>query len=201
MKFGPKYKIARRLGAPVFEKTQGPKYALSLSRKERVGKRPPKPKSEFGIQLLEKQKARFTYNLTEKQFANYVAKALKKSGPVQALFSLLESRLDNVLYRSGLLKTRPQARQASSHGHITVNGRKVTIPSVSLKVGDKIGLRAGSTESLLFADSTERLRTSSAPAWLKVDPEKREVEVVGEPAYDPAEHVFDLGVVVEFYNR
>ena len=98
MKIGPKYKIARRLGAPIFEKTQSPKYALSLARNERTGgkgKRT-KPKSEFGLALNEKQKARFSYGLSEKQFRTYVVKAAKAKEPVQKLFSILESRLDNV---------------------------------------------------------------------------------------------------------
>lgn len=201
MKTGPKYKIARRLGAPIFEKTQTQKYALSLSRKEKSGKRRPKPKSEFALQMLEKQKARFTYGVTEKQFRNYVNKALTSPEPVQKLFALLESRLDNALYRAGLVKTRAQGRQASSHGNILVNGRKVTIPSISLKEGDKIGLRAGVAGSPLYAEVAERMKTNESPAWLSVDPEKREVQVKGVPAYVPVENQFDLGAVIEFYNR
>src|SRR3989344_3042719 len=104
MKIGPKFKIARRLGAPIFEKTQTPKYALSLSRKEKNGKVPQRPKSEFGIQLIEKQKARFSYGLTEKQFRNYVKSSLNALEPTQKLFTGLEGRLDNVLYRSGFAK-------------------------------------------------------------------------------------------------
>lgn len=201
MKTGPKYKIARRLGAPIFEKTQSPKYALSLARKEKSGKGFGRPKSEFGTQLLEKQKARFSYGLTEKQFRIYVDKALKSAAPVQKLFSLLETRLDNVLYRAGFAKTRAQARQAASHGHVLVNGRRVTIPSIALKMGDKVGLRPESANSALFADMSERMKAMGVPIWLKINPDDRTVEVAGEPAYQPGEQVFDLGVVVEFYNR
>src|SRR3954468_519236 len=122
MKLGPKYKIARRLGAPIFEKTQTQKFALSLARKEKSTKRRPKPKSEFGTQLNEKQKARFTYGISEKQFANYVKQSLNGSEPVQKLFAKLERRLDNVIYRAGLASTRAQARQIAAHGHSTVNG-------------------------------------------------------------------------------
>src|SRR3989344_3575241 len=125
MKIGPKYKIARRLQAPVFEKTQTAKYALSLARKERAGGRGrTKPKSEFGLQLLEKQKARFSYGLSERQFRTYVEKSLRVGAPVQKLFTTLETRLDNVLYRAGLTKSRAQGRQAASHGHMLVNGRR-----------------------------------------------------------------------------
>ncbi|MEX0919126.1 MAG: 30S ribosomal protein S4 [Parcubacteria group bacterium] len=201
MKTGPKYKIARRLGAPVFEKTQTPKYALSLARKERNIKGRGKPKSEYGLQLIEKQKARFTYGLTEKQFRNYVDKALIKPEPVQKLFSNLERRLDNVLFRSGLSKTRAQARQSASHGHIMVNNKRVTVPSILLSKGDVVSLRAGSSNSPLFGEVTERMKEATAPAWFETDPAKRQVTVIGEPVYAPAEQVFDLGVVIEFYNR
>ncbi|MDO8729044.1 MAG: 30S ribosomal protein S4 [bacterium] len=202
MKIGPKYKIARRLGAPVFEKTQTQKYALSLARKERSdhkGRR--KPKSEFGQELLEKQKARFSYGVSEKQFRNYVTKALHSPNPVQKLFGILESRLDNVIYRSGLAKTRAQARQAANHGHIMINNARVTIPSILLSKGDIVSLRSSSVASPLFGEVTERMKTIAMPVWLKVDLENRQVTVLGQPVYVERENIFDLGVVIEFYNR
>ncbi len=202
MKIGPKYKLARRLGAPVFEKTQTQKYSLSLARKEKSSKRRrPRPRSEFGTQLIEKQKARLSYYLTEKQFSKYVSNALKSSEPAQKLFATLESRLDNILFRSGLAKTRLSARQMSSHGHVMVNGRRVTIPSIILKEGDKVSVRQGSADSALFRDVEERVKGQDAPAWLKVDAEKKTVEVTGTPVYDPAANVFDLNVVLEYYSR
>jgi small subunit ribosomal protein S4 len=201
MKLGPKYKIARRLGAPIFEKTQTEKYKLSLARKEKSNKRRPKQKTEFGTQLNEKQKARFSYGISEKQFANYVKQSLTGGEPVQKLFGRLERRLDNVLYRAGLATTRAQARQIAAHGHSTVNGRRVTIPSILLKAGDKVGIREGSAGSRLFEAAEERMKSNAAPAWIKLDPEKREVEVVGEPVYTSQDHVFDLGAVIEFYSR
>lgn len=202
MRIGPKYKIARRLGAPIFEKTQTPKYALSLARKERgSGRDRGKPKSEFGRGLIEKQKTRFTYGLNEKQFRNYVNKARVSPNPVQKLFTILESRLDNVLFRAGITKTRAQARQTASHGHILVNNKRVTVPSILLSKGDLLSLRLGSALNPLFAEVTERIKTTTLPAWLKVDSALRQVSVEGEPVYVPQEHVFDLGVVVEFYNR
>ncbi|MEK7148103.1 MAG: 30S ribosomal protein S4 [Patescibacteria group bacterium] len=201
MKIGPKYKIARRLGAPIFEKTQTAKYALSLSRKERAGKVPRPAKSEYGQALTEKQKTRFTYGMTEKQFRSYVDKALKTSSPTQKLFSQLESRLDNVFFRSGLSKTRLAARQAASHGHVLVNGRRVTVPSILLKMGDKVSLRAGSANSPLFAEVGEKMKSQTMPVWLQVDGDNREVSVTGEPVYERGGQVFDLGVVIEFYNR
>ncbi|MBX4189444.1 30S ribosomal protein S4 [Candidatus Parcubacteria bacterium] len=201
MKIGPKYKIARRLGAPIFEKTQTQGYARSLGRKERAGTIPQRPKSEFGKQLLEKQKTRLTYGLLERQFAKYVKAALNSPEPAQKLFRTLELRLDNVLYRGGLAKTRLQARQMASHGHTTVNGRRVTIPSIILKEGDVVGVREGSRSSALFAEAEEKMRAAAVPAWLTVTAERREALVTGVPVYAPVEHVFDLGVVLEFYSR
>ena len=203
MKIGPKYKIARRLQAAIFEKTQTPKYALSLARKERSGgkKGRTKQKSEFGLQLMEKQKARLTYGLSEKQFRNYVDKALKAEVPVQKLFALLETRLDNVLFRSGLAKTRSAARQAASHGHATVNGRRVNVPSIALRAGDVVGLRSSSAASPLFGEVSERIKTLTPSIWLKADAETKTATVDGAPAYVPGEQLFDLGVVIEFYNR
>ena len=200
MKVGPKYKIARRLGAPVFEKTQTAKYGLSSARKEKTTKFK-KQKSEFGVALNEKQKARFTYGILERQFKGYVGKAATATNPSQKLFQILESRLDNALYRSGLVKTRAQGRQAASHGHVTVNGGRVTIPSIQLAIGDVLAIRAGSAQSPLFAEASERMKTQTVPAWLEVDAEKREAKVVGEPVYTAGEQVFDLGVVIGFYNR
>lgn len=200
MKMGPKYKIARRLGAPVFEKTQTAKYTLSLSRKEKNMKFK-RQKSEFGQALNEKQKARFSYGMTEKQFKSYVMKAQKAANPTNKLFQLLETRLDNVLFRAGLVKTRAQGRQAASHGHATVNGRRVTVPSIQVKAGDVIGVREASAKSPLFGEASERMKAQSAPAWLEVNPEARSAKVVGEPAYGKGEQVFDLGVTIEFYNR
>ena len=130
MKIGPKFKIAKRLGAPIFEKTQTQKFALSESRGGRQNKRRPGQMSDYKRQLIEKQKMRFTYGISEKQFRRYVDDAVEKSNqPVALLMERLESRLDNVIYRMGLAKTRRLARQITSHGHICVNGKKMTIPS------------------------------------------------------------------------
>jgi len=201
MKTGPRYKIARRLGAPIYEKTQTQKYALSLSRKEKNDQMPTRPKSEFGKQLIEKQKARFSYGVTEKQFAKYVKKSLNAAEPTQKLFQSLESRLDNVLYRAGFAKTRLQARQMASHGHTTVNGRRVTIPSIELKEGDKVGLREGSRGSALFTELGERFAATATPAWIAVDGSKQEAKVTGKPVYEQNQSVFNLGAVIEFYSR
>lgn len=202
MKIGPKYKIARRLGAPIFEKTQTQKYALSLARKERsMGKGRRKPKSAFGQELIEKQKARFSYGLSERQLKNYIDRALRSANPTQALFLILESRLDNVILRAGFSKTRAQARQTASHGHVLVNGKRVTVPSLRLVEGDIVELRTGSAGSPLFGEVADRMKIMESPAWLKIDPSSRQATVKGEPVYVPQDSVLDLRTVIEFYNR
>lgn len=203
MIIGPKYKIARRLGAPVFEKTQSPKYALSQARREKSGKGFPRPKSEFGVQLLEKQKARYTYCLTEKQFSRYAKEALAKKDTtaVPKLFQTLELRADNVVYRSGFASTRLGARQMVSHGHITINGKKITIPSMALSIGDVIGIREGSKNSPLFTAFEERMKEKSAPAWIQVDLHTKTAKIIGVPKYEAHESMFDLNSVLEFYSR
>ena len=205
MIIGPKYKIARRLGAPIFEKTQTQKYALSQARKEKSGKSFSRPKSNFGMQLLEKQKARFTYCVTEKQFAKYVKHALEKrtkgSNPVDDLYASLELRADNVAFRAGFSATRLGARQLVSHGHMCVNGKRITIPSMQLSVGDVISIRSGSSEKPLFASLSERLKAYTQPSWIKFDFDKREAEIAGNPKYDKGNSMFDMNAILEFYSR
>ena len=137
----PKYKIARRLGHGIFEKTQTQKFALREGRRKESRERP-RPKSDFGLQMLEKQKARYSYGIGERQFAKYVAEALAKKTTKtdELLFERLETRLDNVAYRLHLAPTRQAARQMVSHGHFKLNGRRVNIPSILVRPGDKIEL-------------------------------------------------------------
>ncbi len=203
MKIGPKYKIARRLGAPVFEKTQTQKFALSQARREKTRRGFSRPKSEFGLQLLEKQKARYTYCVTEKQFAKYVKEASSKKGvlPTAKLFENLELRADNVAYRAGFASTRLAARQMVSHGHVTVNGKRITIPSFRLSTGDVLGIRTASMPKPLFAGLDERLKQHNHPAWLAFDHEKKTATVQGVPVYQPSESLFDLNAILEFYSR
>ena len=202
MKTGPKYKIARRLGASIFEKTQTQKFALSESRKgrRRTGKRP-RALSEYGRQLIEKQKVRYTYLLREGQFSRYVNKALSSQGSNNAelLYKMLESRLDNAVYRLGFANTRGLARQLVSHGHMTVNGRKVTIPSYRLSKGDKAAVRMESRNKSVFSGLAERLKDHNPPAWLRLD--GFQGEVVGEPKAEAGELQFDLTSVIEYYSR
>ena len=199
---GPKYRIARRLGAPIFEKTQTQKFALHLERRAKK-KAFSKAKTEYGIQQTEKQKARFIYGLGERQFANYVKEALlkKNSNTPQTIFEFLELRLDNVIYRLGFSPTRSGARQMVSHGHISVNGRKVDIPSRRMRVGDKIEISGRSLNKQLFAEIDSKLKEVTVPAWINFDSVKKSATIQGMPLYVKTENMFDLNTVIEFYSR
>jgi len=195
-----KYKVARRLGAPLFEKTQTAKYALRQERKDKGAWR---PKSDFGLQMLEKQKARFTYGLSERQFSKYVREAVAKKGvnSTELLFSKLEYRLDNVVYRLGFAPTRSAARQMVSHGHIKVGATRVTIPSYEVSVGEILSIRPGSVGKPIFATLAEKMKEVKVPAWLSYDAEKKEAKIVGAPKYEPRDNHFDIKAVLEFYSR
>ena len=200
-----KYKIAKRLGAGVFEKTQSQKFALSEARskatkKTRGGRG---GGSDYGKQLLEKQRVRYTYGLSERQLSNYAEKAFTQDNPSKALHQALEYRADSVVYRAGLALTRRAARQIVSHGHITINGTRTTVPSHHLRKGDVIAVREGSRTSPLFAGlAEEKEETGRAiPQWVTVDTSTLKAEVTGEPSYDAAETGLDYATVFEFYSR
>lgn len=201
MIIGPKYKIAKRLGAPIFEKTQTAKFALSQARGGRKLKRPGQA-SDYKRQLTEKQKMRFTYGITEKQLRRYIDEAIEKSTqPIPHVMERLESRLDNTVYRLGLAKTRRFARQMVSHGHIIVNGKRLSIPSHKVKVGDTITVREGSKASGLFTVLADTHESASVPAWLSMDVKALAAKVTGVPVYNPGETLFDPEQVMEYYSR
>lgn len=202
MKIGPKYKICRRLGEKVFPKCQTAKFVIAPDRKKK-GKHASRGLSEYGQQLLEKQKVKYTYGISEKQFANYVKaiKAVKGSNHSEALFKVLESRLDNIVFRMGLVGTRRFARQAVSHGHITVNGRRVTVPSSQIKVGDKVAIRKESRDNGIFKGLEERLKGYTAPNWVIYDLGKNDGEVKAAPAMGAGETTLHFNTIFEFYSR
>jgi small subunit ribosomal protein S4 len=201
MKIGPKYKLCRKLGSGVFEKCQTQKFQLNQEKKAKTARLGRSSRSNFANQLIEKQKARFTYGISEKQFNSYVTKALDHSGnPAENLYGILEHRLDNVVYRLGLVSTRRHARQVVSHGHVTVNGRKVTIPSYHVKKDDVIALRDKSMNSPLFEKVLTEGVGISAP-WLSFDSGKKSGSVTGNAQLEPTEMPFDLTKVIEFYSR
>jgi small subunit ribosomal protein S4 len=203
MKIGPRYKIARRLGPAVFEKTQTQKFQLSEARhaRKKSDKRP-KALSDFGLQLIEKQRVRFSYGITERQLGNYVEKATSTRGvnTGEKLYGMLESRLDNVVYRLGIAHTRRLARQMVSHGHFVVNGKRTTVPSYAVSIGDVVTVREGSKKSVLFTELAKKLQNYSTPKWLRFDVEKLQANVEGVPALEQG-GAFNLNTVLEYYSR
>lgn len=197
----PKFKIARRLGAGVYDKCQTPKFLASSGKFAGPNAKRPKALSEYGKQLIEKQKVRFSYGITERQLSNYVKKAslAKGTNATDKFYEDLESRLDNVVYRMGLAPSRRQARQMVSHGHFLVNQNKITIPSFEVKVGDVVRVREGSKNKKLFENLKERLKDYSSPAWLSFSVDKMEGPILAKPKN--AETFFDLNAVLEFYSR
>jgi small subunit ribosomal protein S4 len=195
----PKFKICRRLGPGVYDKCQTAKFSAS-ARALPSGRRPKAP-TEYGAQLLEKQKIRFSYGISERQLSNYVKKAsqIKGAGTAEKLHESLESRLDNAIYRMGLGASRRATRQMVSHGHFIVNSHRVTIPSFELKPGDVIKIREGSKGTKLFENLTDRLKDYNAPAWLSFDLSNMEGRVLSKPKN--TETFLDLNAVLEFYSR
>jgi len=204
MRSGPKYKICKRLGSSVFEKCQTQKFMLSEARQGKAKKGTGRRNiSDYGKQLLEKQKIRYTYGLSESQLRRYVREATERKGANTGseLVRRLEARLDNVIFRAGLGATRAMSRQLVSHGHITVNGRRITIPSYEVKEGDIIRVREGSRIRTPFASAAERLENHQTPVWLTFDPKKLEGTLTANPVVEPTQLAFDLGVVLEYYSR
>ena len=161
--------------------------------------------SEFGEQLRAKQKMRITYGLMEKQFSTYVAEAMASHGknkevtPELSLYRILESRLDNIVFRMGLASSRALARQLVSHGHILVNGRRLSIASHKTKIGDVISIREGSKSIKLFTSLSEKLETVKSPVWMTLDTKKAEAKLAGQPR--EIETIFDYQKVLEYYSR
>lgn len=202
MLIGPRYKKAKKLGAHIFDKTQTAKFALRQARKKGPERRG-KPKSDYGLQLLEKQKARFTYGVSERQFSKYVKGIINKKGgnSPDSLVQILESRLDNVVYRLGLASSRQAARQMVSHGHITVNGRRNNIPSYNVVMGDRLGVSQRSLKSKLFADLEKKMQEHNYPSWLKYDAGSKSCDIQGMPKLANTEIMFNMASVLQFYSR
>jgi len=203
MKTGPRYKIAKRLGASVFEKAQTQKFALSADRSAKNKRSGRGRQSEYGKQMLEKQKVRLTYGLPERQFRNYVRKALdaRDARPSDRLHESLELRLDNVVWRLGLALTRRGARQMVAHGHVCVNGRKTRVPSYALSVGDAVSVREGSRGHGTLTGFAERFLERPLPSWLRWDPKAMEGGVKERPTAVSADPAGDLVSVLSFYTR
>lgn len=196
---GPSWRISRRLGV-----------SLSGTGKE-LNRRPYAPGdhgqgrrqklSEYGTQLREKQKLRFTYGMTERQFYNLFKRAGKiKEGTHGTNFMiLLERRLDNMVYRLGLATTRRQARQLVNHGHITVDGKRVDIPSYEVEIGQVIGVREKSKDLKIISEAVEAV--VGRPQFVQFDADKLEGSLVRLPQRDELEADIDDSLIVEYYNK
>ncbi len=161
--------------------------------------------TEYGTQLREKQKAKRIYGIRERQFKNYVAHALAKTGnTAEHLLRALERRLDSVIFRSGLAATHRQARQLVSHGHFLLNGKKVTTASLLVHPNDRIALRSGNgadNEQNVIAVNLAAKQQRKMPSWMSFDPESRTIEVLRLPEFSDVEPNFDSKLIIEFYSR
>lgn len=161
-----------------------------------------KKQSEYGIQLNEKQKVKFIYGILEKQFAKYYEMANKQAGITgQNLLQILESRLDNVVFRLGLANTRKEARQLVNHAHILVNGRKVDIPSYLVKPGDVVAVREKSKSSPRIKEIVEQNEKRVIPKWLSMDRNKLEGRVLQLADRDDIDYEVEEHLIVEFYSK
>lgn len=204
MKFtGPKAKRCRRQGVNIY---QSDKYDRILQRKPYGPGKDPRARrgkvSEYGQQLLEKQKVRDTFGVSERQFRRYYKEALRsKEATGQRMLQLLEMRLDNALYRAGFAVTRLQARQMAGHGLFLVNKRRTNRPSCLLKPGDTIEARPHSAGSVLFTKNVAATEKYVPPTWLKVNPSTLSIEVTALPEQAHFEQGLDIRKVVELYSR
>ncbi len=197
---GPKHKLARREGMNVLDKN-----SASLKRRLNIppgqhGRKRHSRLSEFGLQLREKQKVKATYGLLEKQFKGLIDTASKQKGDTgEILMSLLERRLDNFVYRLGFAKTRTMARQLVSHGHILVNGKKLNIPSYSIKIDDVVALSPKIAKSFNVAKILEEGKDLETLAFIKK--KKEEGKLVRIPKKDDLQVPFNLQLIIEYYSR
>ncbi len=195
---GPAYKKARRLNFSLLE--NGKELARRPYAPGMHGTDRKKKISEYGVQLQEKQKVRLLYGLTEKQFRKVFERASRMQGVAgENLLKLLESRLDNLVYRMGMAKTRRAARQVVNHGHITVNGKKVDIPSFQVKPGDIIAVKENSQDHKAIREAVEA--TLNRPAYVSFDDKKLSGTYVRLPDRSELNQEIDESLIVEFYNR
>jgi len=198
---GPRARICRRLDFPVFE---SPKFS-SIRKNYPPGQHGDSRRSKlsnYGIQLREKQRIKYLYGVLEKQFRNYFKKAAKKDGPTgDNLLIMLESRLDNTIYRLGLASTRSAARQIVSHKHILINNKIVNIPSYNLSAGDIIKVRDKSKKNIVFQESMRRIQGDNPMPWLLLDKSKLEGVFEQLPERQQIEEPVNEQLVVELYSK
>ncbi|MEX2081010.1 MAG: 30S ribosomal protein S4 [Dehalococcoidia bacterium] len=203
---GPVCRLCRRHGDKLFLKGARcftPKCAFER-RPNPPGPRPARRRkvSDRGLQLREKQRARVTYGVLEKQFVRYYKEAIRRPGVSgENLVRLLETRLDNVVYRLGFADSRNQARQIVRHGIISVNDNKLDIPSAHMAEGDLIGFTARGQRSEYYKIMQEVIRTRTTPTWLSLDAGAMTGRVTGAPSIADAETKFNENIIIEFYSR
>lgn len=200
---GPKARLCRRFGMNIFG---ADKYDKILAKRNfppgMHGQSHTGKKSEYGKQLLEKQKARYMFGINERQFVRYYERADRSASVTgEQLLRFLELRLDNVMFRAGIGATRPHARQMISHGLFTLNGRRVTIPSIQVKVGDKIQIRTKSLNSPMFNELKHGKSKIKPPSWLNADTKTLTVEVLAMPEAHELEQAISSHMIVEFYSK
>ena len=192
-----------RMGERLCSKPSG-KCSVERNRLRKNTYVPSRRLSDYGIQLKEKQKARIIYGVMEKQFRGYVNKASKMEGIAgENLLSLLESRLDNVVFRLGLGRSRAQSRQLVSHGHFLVNGRKVNVPSYLVRNGDKVEISEKSKKSEMFKTMSldEEMKDRNVPDWLKSDKNNGSGDIISKPETDDMEIGIQTRLIIEYYSR
>jgi len=208
---GPVCKLCRREGEKLFlkgERCLSPKCPFERERGYPPGEhgrlarfRRRRP-SDYSRQLREKQKVRRIYGVLERQFRRYFREAERRPGLTgENLLTLLESRLDNVIYRLGFADSRAQARQLVQHGHFVVNGRRTNIPSYIVRPQDTITVREGSRKRTYFRERAERLDEGAAPSWLSLDPRTMTARVLNVPVREDIETTVNEQLVVEYYSR
>ena len=196
---GPKSKISRKYGEPIFGDTKALEKKPHPPGQHGRGRR--RKKSEYAVQLAEKQKAKYLYGILERQFRNMFDKASRKDGITgENLLQLLEARLDNVVYRLGIAPTRRSARQFVSHKHITVNGAVVNIPSFTVKEGDMIGVREKS-KSLSTISSSLSLKNSNKYKWLEWDDKNLSGKLITYPDRESIPENINEQLIVELYSK
>jgi len=206
MKAKPTYKVCRRLGAGVYDKCQSQKYVLSEARHAksfRGGRR--RNISDFGKQLLEKQRIRFAYGISERQLRKYVEEANRASvmgvDPKERMIEQLEMRLDNVVYKIGFAPTRRAARQMVSHGHIQLNGVRTTIPSAQVSENDVVGVRERTMNLPIIERIKEGVEISNLPVWIVFNLKKLEGKITARPTLENTESPGAIAAILEYYSR
>jgi len=197
---GPRVRISRRFGLPIF----GPTKYLER-RNYGPGVHGPKSRrktTDYGLGLIEKQKLRYYYGLLERQFRGVYEKALKRRGVTgEQMLQILETRLDNVVYHLGFANTRAAARQMVAHGHVTVNGRKVNVPSFNVKVNDAVVVKHSNVSRQLATKNLEIATSRAVPDWLSLNKDEFKGTVMRIPTRDEIQPIANEQAVVEFYSR